>query len=94
MRYALIVDQAEATMADYQKVLAEIGRDAPAGRLAHAVGSTDDGLRFIDIWESREDARRFQRDLLLPAFVKVFGDRRTSQPVVTELDVEDYIGAG
>jgi hypothetical protein len=94
MRYALIVDHAEATMADYQKVLAEIGSDRPAGRLAHAVGSTDDGLRFIDIWESREDAQRFQRDLLLPAFVKVFGDRRSSQPMVIELDVQDYVGAG
>jgi hypothetical protein len=93
MRYAVIVDQNEATMTDYQKVLAEIGSDAPPGRLAHAVGSTDDGLRFIDIWESREHAHRFERDHLLPAFAKVFGGDRSMNPKVTEIDVEIYIGA-
>jgi hypothetical protein len=93
MRYAVIVDQDEATMTDYHRVLAEIGSDVPAGRLAHAVGSTDDGLRFIDIWESREHAHRFERDHLIPAFAKVFGDHWPSEPKVTELDVEDYIGA-
>jgi hypothetical protein len=92
MRYAVIVDT-EATMADYRKVLAEIGNEAPAGRLAHAVGSTDDGLRFIDIWESREDAHRFEQDHLFPAFVKVLSDRRSSRPTITELDVEDYVGS-
>ena len=93
MRYAAVIDQAGITMEDYQKVIAVLGTEPPAGRLAHAVGVSGDGLRFVNIWETREHASKFERERLLPAFAQVFGDRPPTRPQVSELDVADYIGA-
>jgi hypothetical protein len=93
MHYAVVIDQADGTMEEYGKVLDVLGEVPPAGRLAHAVGTTGAGLRFIEIWESREHARNFERDRLLPAFAQVLGASPSPRPEISELDVSSYTGA-
>jgi len=92
MPYAVVIDQA-TTMEDYRKVLDVLGSEPPAGRLVHAVGEYQGGLRFIDIWESRDQADAFARDRLMPAFTKVFGGP-VGAPQMAPLDVEDFAVEG
>jgi hypothetical protein len=43
--------------------------EKPAGGIFHAAGpSLDGGWRVIEVWESEEDAKRFVKERLLPAF--------------------------
>ncbi len=90
MAYAMVVDQ-PVTMEDYRKLLDVVGLEQPAGRIFHAFGPFEGGLRFIDVWESRESARAFERDRLFPAYAQVFGGQ-AQPPKMSELDVEVYGG--
>jgi hypothetical protein len=77
----------------YQQLKAEIGEDPPAGLIVHVVQKTDQGLRYLDVWESREDFARFARQRLHPALQRVFarlGMARPSQePVSHVVDVRE-----
>ena len=70
MTVAMIIDNPEGSQEIYEKVRNELGlSDAPAGGIFHAAGpSPNGGWRVFEVWESEEDARRFQQDRLRPAF--------------------------
>ena len=59
----------------YDAVQAELGwkdgKGEPAGLIAHAAGSTDDGFCVIEWWESARDWEVFFAQRLRPAFEKV-----------------------
>jgi len=88
MPYGMIIEQPGTTIEEYRRVLDVLGGEAPAGRLVHAVGATADGLRFMDVWRTRDDARRFQTERLFPAFAKVFGGQRDPARVI-DFDVSE-----
>ena len=49
-----------------------LGLDVPAGGIFHVAGPVPDGgWRVIEIWESEENAKRFVKERLLPAFEAV-----------------------
>ena len=78
-----------ASIEKYDAVQKELGWEddgtgAPAGLIAHAAGSTDDGFCVIDQWQSAADWDTFFAQRLMPAFEKV-GD--IPQPDVTRFDV-------
>lgn len=73
MSYAMVIDQAGITLETYRKIQAELGNVKPEGQLVHSVGTSETGLRFIDIWESKAHADRFAAEILMPAFVAVLG---------------------
>jgi hypothetical protein len=50
----------------YDRLNAEIPED-PEGLILHTAAEHDDGMRIIDVWESEEAYRRFERDTLTPA---------------------------
>jgi hypothetical protein len=63
MTYAFIQD-VPIDQATYEKVRAGLGDEAPTGLISHVVIAGDNGLRYVDVWESREDWDRFHIDRL------------------------------
>ena len=72
MAIAMMVDNTEGTQEIYAKVRERLGLEKPAGGIFHAAGpSPSGGWRVIEVWESEEDAKRFVKERLLPAFEAV-----------------------
>ena len=72
MAVAMIVDNPEGSQKIYDAVREKAGLDRPAGGIFHAAGpSPNGGWRVIEVWESKEDAKRFVKERLLPAFAAV-----------------------
>ena len=64
------------------------GKAAP-GVLFHWAGATDDGMRAVDVYESREAADRLVADTIGP----IAGELGLALPEITELEVHDYLTA-
>ena len=73
MPIAMLVDNPEGTQEVYDKVREKLGlSDKPAGGIFHVAGpSPNGGWRVIEVWDSREDAERFFKERLTPAFEAV-----------------------
>jgi hypothetical protein len=72
MAVAMMVENPEGSQEVYDKVREQLGLEKPAGGIFHAAGpSPDGGWRVIELWESEEDAKRFVKERLLPAFKAV-----------------------
>ena len=70
MTYAFIQDvPANAEM--YAEIRAKLPADAPAGMISHVVIEHDGGLRYVDVWATREDWDRFRWDHVEPAVEEV-----------------------
>ena len=69
----MLVDNPKGSQEMYDKVRAELGlENKPAGGIFHAAGpSPNGGWRVIEVWESQEDADRFVRERLMPAWEAV-----------------------
>lgn len=59
MAYAFVED-IPASWEQYEPLDVAIGDPAPEGLILHVAGPTDDGVRTIGVWESRDAWRRFQ----------------------------------
>jgi hypothetical protein len=59
MAYAFVED-IPASWEQYEPVDAAIADPVPQGLILHAAGPTDEGVRTIEVWESREAWRRFR----------------------------------
>jgi hypothetical protein len=80
MAIAMMVDNPEGSQEIYEAVREKAGMDRPAGGIFHVAGpSPNGGWRVIELWESEEDAKRFVKERLRPAFEAV-GASLTSRP--------------
>jgi hypothetical protein len=70
MTYAFVQD-VPANEEIYGKIRAELGEVPPPGLIAHVVIRRPQGLRYVDVWERREDWERFRFDRVEPAVSKV-----------------------
>jgi hypothetical protein len=81
-----------ATLAQYDRVIELMGLtgDAPAppGALFHWVAKTDDGIRVVDVWETREQFDRFADEQIGP-FTAQAGI--TEPPQITATEVHNYL---
>ncbi len=69
MAIAMMVDNPEGSREIYERVREQLGLENPAGGILHVAGpSPNGGWRVIEVWESEEDAKRFVKERLLPAF--------------------------
>lgn len=69
MTIAMMVDNPEGSQETYEKVREQLGLEKPAGGILHVAGpSPNGGWRVIELWESEEDAKRFVKERLVPAF--------------------------
>jgi hypothetical protein len=73
MPVAMLVDNPEGSQEIYDKVRSQLGLESkPAGGILHVAGpSPNGGWRVIEVWESEEDAHRFFKERLEPAFQAV-----------------------
>jgi hypothetical protein len=88
MAYAYVQDINGGDWETYEKVVAELGDAHPDGLIVHTAGLTDTGVRFIDVWESKEAWERFFTDTLAPARERAGGPSDTSQVSFQILDVQ------
>lgn len=77
----------------YRRVVGEIGDDQPEGLVVHLVVKRDDGLRHIEVWQSKQDWEHFRRERVEPALDTVFAAagvaERPPQPRERQLDLVD-----
>jgi hypothetical protein len=72
MAIAMMVDNPEGSQEGYDAVREKLGLEKPAGGIFHVAGpSPNGGWRVIEVWESEEDAKRFVKERLRPAFEAV-----------------------
>src|SRR5215472_14697049 len=68
MSYIHVTRSPGMGLADYHKIIEQIGPTPIAGRLSHYVGEQSGALLIVDVWDKRADADRFAADRLFPAF--------------------------
>ncbi len=95
MAVAVEMSFAGATLDQYEQVIALMGfthggKGAPRG-LFHWVAQTDDGLRVVDVWETKEDFERFAQEHIGPA-TKQAGVPEPTGVEITE--IHNYLTAG
>jgi hypothetical protein len=71
MAVAVEMNFSGATLEQYDQVMNTMGLTAggatPPGAISHWVAKTDDGLRVVDVWESREAFDQFAAEQIGPA---------------------------
>jgi hypothetical protein len=80
-----------ATTDQYDKVLELMGLTSgnlPPGAISHWVSKTDDGLKIVDVWESREMFDRFAQEHIGPKSQQA---GITEQPKMTYHDVHNHL---
>lgn len=72
---------------------AMLERTGPAvdGLLVHLVRPTADGFQAIEVWESREDYERGNREVVGPVFAEVLRGQAPPPSVVTEFEVRGLV---
>ena len=88
MAIAMLVDNPEGSQELYDRMRKQLELEAPAGGILHVAGpSPNGGWRVIEVFESEEDARRFEKERFGPALEAVgFAGqrpRRSSGPSTT-----------
>lgn len=76
----------------YARILEGLGPEPPPGLLVHlAIALPTGGLRYVDVWQSKEALDRFTEDRLHPVvhtlLRQVFGDDQPPEPERVPLDV-------
>ena len=96
MAFAIEMDFKGATLEQYDEVMQLMSlddgtRELPPGALFHWVGKTDDGIRVVDVWETKEDYERFAQEQIGP-YSQQAGF--AGPPEITYHDVHNYLTAG
>jgi hypothetical protein len=69
MAVVMMVDNPRGSQEIYDRIREQLGLEKPAGGILHVAGpSPNGGWRVLEVWESEEDAKRFAKERLLPAF--------------------------
>ena len=94
MAVAIEMNFKGATLEQYDEVLKLMGLDggepAPTGGLYHWVSKTDEGLRIVDVWETREQFDKFAAEQIGPCSAQA---GIPAPPEVTYYDVYNTIKA-
>jgi hypothetical protein len=69
--YVHISKSPGVSVAEYERVLDELGPDPIAGQLLHIIGEAGGCLHIVDVWQSKAHADRFVSERLFPAFAQV-----------------------
>ena len=80
-----------ATLEQYDKVIELMGLTSgniPPGAIFHWTAETDDGLRVVDVWESRDVFDRFAQEQIGP-FTQQAGI--TEPPEMVYRDVHNHL---
>jgi hypothetical protein len=76
----------------YTRIMEGVGTDPAAGCILHAAARIEGGLRYIDVWESREACDRFLEERVHPVLQAAFsaaGVTMPQEPARQEMDLID-----
>ena len=51
----------------YARIKEDIGPERPAGLIAHLAYRTEQGLRYVEVWQNEADWKAFEHDRVHPA---------------------------
>ncbi len=92
MAYGFVQD-VPANEEMYREIRDRLGDDRPEGLVAHVALRRDDGLRYVDVWETQEQWERFREERLEPAVDAVLASHGLphdhADVTLTEFDVVD-----
>jgi hypothetical protein len=91
MSYAFTYD-VPITAEIYGRIKDGLGSDRPAGLIAHLAWRIESGLRYVDVWESKDDAEAFAEERLHPVVHPILQDMLgfvPPEPEHQDLDVID-----
>jgi hypothetical protein len=82
----------------YRRITDGLGDEMPTGLVMHlAFERPEGGLRYLDVWQSREDCDRFGEERLHPVvhglLKEIFGDQMPDEPPRNEIAVIDVWGS-
>jgi quinol monooxygenase YgiN len=78
----------------YARIMEGVGTEPAAGCLLHAVVRLEGGLRYIDVWESREACDRFLEERVHPVLQAAFsasGATMPGEPDRAEIEIVDLL---
>ena len=94
MPVAIEMNFSGATLEQYDAILDKMGLTSggstPPGAIFHWAAKTDDGLRVVDVWETKEHFERFAQEQIGP-FSKEVGIEK--EPEMHFFDVHGYLAA-
>jgi hypothetical protein len=76
----------------YARIKDGLGPEQPAGLIAHLAWRTDTGLRYVDVWRSKDDHEAFAENRLPPVVHPILQEMLgfvPPEPAATVLDVVD-----
>jgi hypothetical protein len=76
----------------YARIRTGLGPEHPGGLIAHLALRIDGGLRYIDVWQSKDDFEAFAENRLHPVVRPILQEMLgfvPPEPVRTVLDVID-----
>ncbi len=76
----------------YARIREGIGPQRPPGLIAHLAHRTDNGLRYVEVWQTEDDYKAFEHDRLHPVVHPLLQDMLgfvPPEPPRTELDLVD-----
>ena len=91
MTYAFTYD-VPIDAAIYARIKTGLGSEQPPGLIAHLAWRTDAGLRYVDVWQSKDDYEAFADSRLHPVVHPILSDLLgfvPPEPALTVLDVID-----
>jgi hypothetical protein len=81
-----------ATLDQYDQVIKRMGLvqggPMPSGGISHWVAATDDGMRVVDVWETREQYDRFAQEQIGPFSAEA---GIPAPPELTFYEVHNYL---
>lgn len=70
MGYATVMDF-DVDLDTHRKIIDAAGDGPIPGLIVHTAGTTEAGIRSIDVWESKEHSDRFFAERLMPAMASL-----------------------
>jgi hypothetical protein len=86
MAVCLVIDVPGATLDQYDEVRRGVVDPLGDGQISHVAGATSDGIRVIDVWDSRADFDRFVQERLGEQLARA----GLAQPQVAEFEVHAF----
>jgi hypothetical protein len=91
MTYAFSYD-VPITAETYSRIKDGLGQNHPPGLIAHLAWRIESGLRYVDVWQTKDDFEAFAENRLHPVVHPILADVLgfvPPEPAVTVLDVID-----
>ena len=77
----------------YARIKAGLGPERPGGLIAHLAWRTESGLRYVDVWQSKDDFEAFVEQRLHPVVHPILQEMLGFVPPEPARSVLDLIDA-